>query len=155
VWQQLMAHGFETFYPRVQVQSASRQARKVKPYFPRYLFVRVNLKEVGLSTFQWMPHTIGLVCFGGVPADVPDTFITALERHVDEVRTAGGELFYRLKAGDPVVIEKGPFAGYEAIFDSRLRGSDRARVLLKMLNDRHVSLEVRAGQIKQKAGTGS
>lgn len=150
VWQQLKSHGIEAFYPHVPVQPANRRARKIKPYFPRYLFVRVNLEEVGLSTLQWMPHTVGLVCFGGVPAVVPEALITTLERHLNEIRRAGGELFHTLRTGDPVVIENGPFAGYEAIFDARLSGNDRVRVLLKMLSDRYVAVELHARQIKKK-----
>lgn len=150
VWQQVRSHGLETFYPRIQVQPTNPRARKVRPYFPGYLFVRVNLAEVGLSTFQWMPHAVGLVCFGGEPAPVPDELITALRRHVKEVIAAGGELFYGLEPGDRVVVRDGPFAGYEAIFDTRLDGTDRVRVLLKMLNDRYVAMELSAGQLKRK-----
>jgi transcriptional antiterminator RfaH len=95
-----------------------------------------------------MPCAIGLVCFGGVPANVPDALVAAIERHLEEVNAAGGELFYRVKPGDPVVIQDGPFAGYQAIFDVRLGGKDRVRVLLKMLNERRVPLELRAAQIK-------
>ena len=32
--------------------------------------------------------------------------------------------------------------GYRALFDARLPGTERVRVLLKMLNDRYVPLEV-------------
>ena len=30
--------------------------------------MRIVLDEVGISTFQWMPYALGLVCFDGVPA---------------------------------------------------------------------------------------
>ena len=32
--------------------------------------------------------------------------------------------------------------GYQALYDARLPGTERVRVLLKMLNDRYVPLEV-------------
>jgi transcriptional antiterminator RfaH len=148
LWQQALAQGFEAFYPRLQVKPANPRARKIRPYFPGYLFVHVDVDEVGLSTFQWMPCAIGLVCFGGVPAHVPDTLVVAIQRRLEEVNAAGGGLFYRLKSGDPVVIQDGPFAGYQAIFDARLGGKDRVRVLLKMLNERRVPMKLRAAQIK-------
>jgi len=51
------------------------------------------------------------------------------------------------------VISDGPFAGYEAIFDARVPGSERVRVLLQLLNSqRQVPLELTAGQIKQIKG---
>ena len=148
LWQQAQAQGFETFFPRLQVNSTNPRARKIKPYFPGYLFVRVDVNAVGLSTFQWMPHALGLVCFGGVPAYVPDALIFAIEQRLDEINAAGGELFYRLKKGDCVTIQDGPFAGYEAIFDTRLGGRDRVRVLLQLFNQRRVPVEVRDGQLK-------
>jgi transcription antitermination factor NusG len=150
VWQQLLAHDFQVFYPCVQVQPINPRARTVKPYFPGYLFVRVALDEVSLSTFRWMPHAVGLVCFGGVPASVPDALVDGIRRHLAEIAAAGGELFYQLKSGDSILIQRGPFAGYEGVFDARLKGSDRVRVLLKMLNDRYVPMELVVGQIQKK-----
>ena len=150
VWRQLLAHGFQVFYPCLQVQPVNPRARPVKPYFPGYLFVRVELDEGSLSTFRWMPHAIGLVCFGEIPAAVPDTLIGAIRRRLAEIDAAGGELFSCLKPGDPIQIQRGPFAGCEGIFDTRRNGSDRVRVLLKMLGDRFVPIEVCVGQIQKK-----
>jgi transcription antitermination factor NusG len=148
VWQQVLSHGLETYYPRLKVRPVNPRSRKIKPYFPGYLFVRADLDRVGLSTFQWMPHALGLVCFGGVPAPVPGELIAGIRRRLGEIQAAGGELLHRVKPGDRVVIQDGPFAGYEAIFDTRLRGRDRVRVLLQLLNDGCIPMELRAGQIK-------
>jgi transcription antitermination factor NusG len=49
-----------------------------------------------------------------------------------------------------VVIQDGPFAGYEAIFDTRLPGRERVRVLLKLLQKRQVPVDLPAAQIKLK-----
>ncbi len=149
LWQQLRSREIEVFYPRIKVQPVNPRSKKVRPYFPGYMFVRTNLEEVGLSTFQWMPHAVGLVTFGGEPAHVPDSLIHAIRRRVEEISAAGGELFDGLKSGDPVKIQAGPFEGYEAIFDTRLPGSARVRVLLKLLSDRNVPLELDASQIEK------
>jgi transcriptional antiterminator RfaH len=50
-----------------------------------------------------------------------------------------------------VKITSGPFAGYEAIFDLRLKGSDRVRVLLDLLR-RQVSVEIDAGSLRKVRG---
>ena len=147
LWQQLQRQGFDVFYPRLPVQTVNPRARKVVPYFPGYLFVRVSLDEVGLSTFQWMPNAYGLICFDDTPACVPDRLVETIRRRVAEIIAAGGELFYGLKRGDAITIRTGPFAGYEAIFDLRCSGRDRVRVLLKLLNDRYVPIELDEGQI--------
>ena len=148
VWRQLLAHDVETFYPQLRVHPVNPRARRVQPYFPGYLFVRTDVAQVGLSVFEWMPGAVGLVHFDGIPAHVPDALITALQLRLEHIQAAGGELLYRLKPGDRVLIQDGPFAGYEAIFDGRLDGRDRVRVLLAFLNRRVVPLEVRASQLK-------
>ncbi len=151
VWKQIRLQGFEVFYPRLRVQPVNPRSRKWRPYFPGYMFVRVDINQVGLSVFQWMPHTLGLVCFGDEPAVVPENLIHAIQKRVDEIAEAGGEVLAGLSPGDKVVIRDGPFAGYEAIFDTRIPGSERVRVLLQLLsNQRQVPLELKAGQIQQK-----
>ncbi len=149
VWRQAQSLGFNTFYPRLRVRPVNPRSRKVRPYFPGYLFVEADLHAVGLSTFQYMPYAIGLVCFGGEPASVPEALINAIKRRVEEIAEVGGELFDGLKRGDQVWIQDGPFAEYQAIFDTRLDGSERVRVLLKMLNDRFVPLEIDAAMIEK------
>ena len=151
VWRQVTQSGFETFYPRIRVNPVNPRSRKVQPYFPGYLFVLADLDQVGVSTFQWMPHTLGLVSFGGEPAYVPENLIIALRKRVEEIAAAGGELFDGLQPGDPVLINSGPFSGYEAIFDARLPGSERVRVLLEFLgNQRRLTVELNASQIAKK-----
>ena len=151
VWRQVRTAGFEIFYPRIKVQPVNPRARKLKAYFPGYMFVHVDIEQVGMSAFQWMPHAMGLVCFGDEPAIVPDNLIHAIRRRVEEISDAGGELFDGLNPGDTIIISDGPFAGYEAIFNARLPGSERVRVLLQLLNNqRQIPIELKAGQIKQK-----
>jgi hypothetical protein len=54
-----------------------------------------------------------------------------------------------LDKGDPVYIREGIFEGYRAIFDIRLPGSERVRVLLEMLNDRYVPMEIDVGYLEK------
>jgi transcription antitermination factor NusG len=149
VWQQLKNKAVEVYYPRMRVNPVNPRSSKHRPYFPGYMFVQVDLDTVSLTTFQWMPHTLGLVSFGGDPAPVPDALIHAIHKRVEEINSAGGEELDGLKAGDPVWIQDGPFKGYEALFDSRLPGNERVRVLLKFLSNRQVPMELHASQIKK------
>ncbi|MBP1693011.1 MAG: putative RfaH family transcriptional regulator [Chloroflexi bacterium] len=151
VWRQLRSEGFEVFYPRIRVNPVNPRSRKIKPYFPGYMFVSIDLEQTGVSRFQWMPHTLGLVSFGGEPSHVPDNLIIELRKRVTEIAEAGGELFDGLKPGDAVHISSGPFQGYEAIFDTRLPGSERVRVLLELLtNKRRVPIELSSSSIEKK-----
>ncbi|HEX9028441.1 MAG TPA: transcription termination/antitermination NusG family protein [Anaerolineales bacterium] len=151
VWRQLHNQGIEAFYPQLRVNPVNPRSRKIRPYFPGYLFVYTDPSEVGVSLFQWMPHALGLVSFGGEPANVPDNLIITLRKRLEEIAAAGGEFFDGLQPGDIVRISDGPFKGYEAIFDARLPGSERVRVLLELLgNQRRIPVELRVGQIQRK-----
>ena len=147
---QIRKSDFEVFYPWIKVCPVNPRSRKIRPYFPGYLFIHVDLDEAGLSTFQWMPHTMGVVCFGGEPASVPDNLIHAVRQRVDEIAAAGGEFFDGLKPGDTVNITTGPFAGYEGIFDTRIPGTERIKILLKLLNDRRLRVELESSAIQKK-----
>lgn len=150
VWRFLHEQGIEVLYPRLRVNPVNPRASKFRPYFPGYMFLQVDLETLGLSFFQWMPHTRGLVQFGGEPAVVPDHLIAEIRARVIEISESGGEVFDGLKPGDVVRITNGPFSGYEAIFDAKITGTERVRVLLHFLNDRRVPTEISSGAIKQK-----
>ena len=150
LWEQLSLHQVESFFPHIRVQPVNPRARKVKPYFPGYIFGHLDLALTGLSTFQWMPGAAGVVSFDGMPAAVPDNLISEIRHRVDEINAAGGELFYGLKQGDLVTIQDGPFRGYDAIFDARLSGDERVRVLLKLLDSQQIPLEISSRQLQRK-----
>jgi transcriptional antiterminator RfaH len=156
VWRQLQTQGYEVFYPCLRVHPVNPRSRKIVPYFPGYLFVEVDLEKSGISVFQWMPHTVGLVSFGGEPSIVPENLVLAIQKRVDEINAAGGEIFDGLRPGETVWISNGPFQGYEAIFDGRLPGSERVRVLLEFLgNRRKVPVVLDASQIVRQKRKGS
>jgi len=152
LWRELIARGFECFYPRLHVCPVNPHSRKIRPYFPGYLFLQTDIEQVGISTFQWLPFACGLLSFDGAPATVPHHLIQAIRRHVEEMNVAGGSnrQIADLKQGDVVIIRGGPFQGREAIFDARLPGRDRVRVLLNFLQVRQVNLKLPAAQIQRK-----
>ena len=150
LWREAVARGHEVFYPQMRVQPKNPRARKLRPYFPGYLFVKLDLHQSGYSFFAWMPYSRGLVSFGAEPAAVPDGLIQVIRRRVDEINGAGGEQLHGLQPGEAVVIQDGPFAGQEAIFDTRISGKERVRVLLKLLRGRQMPLELPSGQIERK-----
>lgn len=148
--EQLGVHNIETFFPRLKVNPVNPRARKVKPYFPGYIFIHTDLDQIAPSTLQWMPGAIGFVSFGSQPSEVPESLVNSIRHRVDQINAAGGEIFEGLKQGETVTIQSGPFAGYEAIFDTRISGSERVRVLLKLLQGKSTKMEISAGQLARK-----
>ena len=150
LWCEAAARGFEVYYPRTRVKPVNPRARKIKPYFPGYMFVHADIGAVGSSAFAWMPYSNGLVFCGTEPSPVPELLVNAIRRRLNELNLAGGELIGGLKRGEAIRIEAGPFAGSEAIFDCRLSGSERVRVLLQILSKQFVRVELPSGQISRK-----
>jgi transcriptional antiterminator RfaH len=135
LWQRLRARGYGVFYPRLFVHNKRTKSLKIKPYFPGYLFVNINLDEVSVSSFQWMPDAVGLVSFEEKPAWVPDHFIQAVQEHLKEVAALGERLLVGFDEGELPSGNGSYRSSYQAIFDSRLSGKDRVRALYQMLRD--------------------
>ena len=150
LFEQLNLRCIESYFPYIRVRPVNPRARKLRAYFPGYVFGRLDLEQTSISTLQWIPGTLGIVSFDGVPSYVPDNLIGAIRRRVDEINAAGGELLRRLKTGDPLTIQDGPFRGFEAIFDAHTSGEERVRVLLKLLNRKQIPLELSVEQIRIK-----
>lgn len=132
VYNYLESHDLEVFYPSIQIKPVNPRASKVRPLFPRYMFVHVDLAATGTSAMRWIPNAIGLVQFGEEPASVADHVVRALKRRITEIAEVGGLVFDGLQRGDPVRITQGPLAGYDALFDMRLSGTERVQLLLNM-----------------------
>ena len=146
---QLQALGVEVFYPSLRVKPVNPRSRKVRPYFPNYLFVHVDFDVVNVSDLRWMPGASGLVSFDGEPASVPDLLIAAVRKQVEHYNLTFSDETSNFQHGDVVQIQDGPFAGYEAVFDVHLSGQDRVRVLLSLLQSRQLPVEMGYKQIRR------
>ena len=152
LYNQLSALQVEVYYPCLRVKYGKTYSYKSKPYFPGYLFVNVDLDITGTSVLQWIPGSLGLITFGGEPACVPDGLLQSIRHRVDEINSARDKMRESLRPGDEVVVHSGLFAGYDAIFCTRLRDNERAQVLLKVLQDQviRISLPLCELTLKQK-----
>lgn len=140
VTRQLRAKGYEVFYPRLNLPEDYGKRPRSKPYFPGYLFVKVDFDTASLSAFKWMPHTEGLVSVDGIPAYVPDRLIEAIQEHLERINGASDQL--SLAAVAPQASFRDALMGENDIFDPDLSDSDRVRALLRALNKMKVSPEL-------------
>ena len=145
----LKSNEVEVFYPYLKVKPVNPRSKKERPFFPGYMFVRVDLEEEGHNALRWTEGTYGLVTFGDEPVAVPENLINELKHRMKAIEEVGGLVFEDLKEGDRVRITKGPFEGYDAIFDTRLSGKDRVQVLLAYLNDRPIRVQLDASEIEK------
>ncbi len=149
LWNEVCARGFDGYYPYLRVKPVNPRSRKNRPYFPGYLFVRTRLADVGQSVFAWLPYSNGLVSFDGLPAEVPEGLVQGIRKRVEQIQLAGGEKLFEIEKGETVLIQGGPFAGYKAIFDARLAGEERVRVLLKLLWVQQMKLDLPVDMIQR------
>ena len=146
-----LARGFSIFYPWIEVQRSHPRARGRAPYFPSYMLVQCDLSLVESSTFRYMPHAVGLVSFDNEPASIDTTVVEAIRERVTLLNATATTTHSTLHAGDRVWISAGPFAGCEAIFEAQLSGSDRVRLLLRLLSERQVALDIEATHVQRFA----
>ena len=133
LYQLLISRQVETFYPTISVTPVNPRSRKIKPYFPGYLFVNLDLEQENqIPLFQWMPGATGLVSFDGRAAEVPGGLISAIKIKVaHDVSAARFERTFN--PGDRIQVESGPFEGYEGIFDEHISANERVRILIELL----------------------
>jgi transcriptional antiterminator RfaH len=148
LWRQFCLREIDSYYPCIEVQPVNPRSRKVQPYFPGYLFVHVDLGVIGQSVIQWMPGAVGLVRFGDEPATVSEGLITAIKQRIANLKTAVDDGLVLFRKGDRVKVEEGVFRGYEGIFDVRLSGTERVRILLSLLTHRQVAMELPASCLR-------
>ena len=106
VVQALTQHQIQTYLPEIELPK-TRQGHK--PFFPCYLFARIDFSLVGISFVQWMPGLRRVVAFGGVPTPIPDEVIKLIQHKLGEIEVAGGWPAPMFKPGETVYITDGPF----------------------------------------------
>jgi transcriptional antiterminator RfaH len=143
----LRAKDMEVFYPALKKQPVNPRARKEAPFFPGYIFIQLDLVEIGLNALRWTEGTHGVVEFGGIPAAVPEIMIQELKKRLQNIETGSDLKSEDFRPGDMVKIVKGPFDGYEAIFDAQLSGNDRIQVMLTYLRAQPKKLQLRSSEI--------
>lgn len=100
------------------------------PLFPGYVFSRLDMVTSGKSA-RYSPGVKDFLTFGSQVAEVGDDIIAGLRE-----RCPGGVAQVdpvKAKPGDMVRINEGPFSGLDAIFEQKLKGSERVAVLLEIL----------------------
>lgn len=129
---QLQELGFDTFFPRFELSLDGPRRRKVTAFFPGYLFVKADLEKVGESRLHWMLFISGLMCNGGNPAFAPDELLWAMQLKVKQFSQITEMAVNSIGVGSVGQMEAS-FLEYEAVLDPCLKGSERIKLLHKLL----------------------
>lgn len=130
----LLRQGFEVYLPRIRTRQRQRDrwVDAIQVLFPRYLFVRADRRSQSTASIRSTRGAVGLVRFGIEPAVVPDRVIEAILAREDAATGLHEQARPGFRAGEPVTMLEGPFAGMEGIFASE-DGLERAILLIELL----------------------
>ncbi len=133
IYHQLRDRGFDVYYPYLVVRTQKPNTLKIEPYFPGYVFIKVDLSTVAVTTFQWMPMTEGLISVADAPAFIPDRIVHAIHRNLWKVNSLILGTPERLLESETPEKEDVIFSGVGNLFDRNLSGFERTTALLQIL----------------------
>lgn len=135
----LSAQKVEVYLPEIAVKTRRRDRRAKRPFFPHYLFARLDPQDGMIAKLRWTPGLRSIVSMGGRPVPVPDRAVQEIRHRVATFVQAEAEGLFR--QGEGVRIVHGPFKGLDAVFDRTLSAKGRVRVFLEWM-DRQVSADL-------------
>jgi transcriptional antiterminator RfaH len=121
----------ETYLPEVAVAVRRRDRRDKKPFFPHYLFARLDPHGDQMAKAHWTPGLRRVVSAGGQPVPVPDEIVVHIRHRLATMIEEEPAVPFR--QGAIVHIAHGPFEGLNAMFDRALSPDGRVRVLLELM----------------------
>ena len=138
---QLEGQGFRVFLPKGlrTIRHARKMTDVEAAFFPRYLFVELDLTRHPWRRVNGTFGVTNLVMRGDLPHPVPRGVVETMVNSID--RNGLLRLDQGLVVGAQVRLTAGPFAEQLGILD-RLDGSGRVRVLLELLGG-PIPVEVR------------
>jgi transcription elongation factor/antiterminator RfaH len=122
--------GVRTYLPCLHVKPINPRSRKTLPFFSGYLFLLADLARVGLSTVRWTPGVMRVLGCGDTPVSIPSSVIDQIRHRVAVLQQEDPAGLGHFRQGDRVRITTGLFEGFEGMFDTRLSGRMRARILV-------------------------
>ena len=141
---QLSARDLNVFYPTLHIKRGYNRGFREEPLFPHYLFVEIDLESQMATGLRWLPGVRTLVHFGERPAFVPRHIVECLQDKLAYMQKTVSKAELLFTPGQTVKVNKGPFAGLDAVFQKGLKGTERVQVLLEVLGRQsRVELDVR------------
>jgi transcriptional antiterminator RfaH len=121
----------ETYLPESAVAMRRRDRRSTKPFFPHYLFARLDPHSDQMAKVRWTPGLRRIVSAGGQPVPIPNEVVAHIRHRLE---TMDEEMpVSPFEHGAIVHVTRGPFEGLNAMFDRALSPEGRVRVLLEIM----------------------
>jgi transcription antitermination factor NusG len=143
----LRQKGIESFLPLIQIKKkwSDRFKLVLTPLFTSYIFVRIAYEKESLKVLN-EPNAMNFVFFAGKPALIENNDMELiklfLEEYPEKIKIQQNE---KLKKGNQVLIQSGPFAGRRAVIE-KIKNNYKVVLNLPLLN-RVISIEVKKEDI--------
>jgi transcription antitermination factor NusG len=99
--------------------------------FPGYVFFRSSPEQNALAVVRWIPGVLRVLEADGAPALLADAVVRRLRQRIME--RALRPPTPRFAPGERVIIQRGPLAPLDAIFDKELDASARVQILVHLM----------------------
>ena len=140
------------YLPRVYQEY--RNSMQLRPLFPRYLFVQLDVEQMELGKVNYTPGVIKIISSEDKPLPLRNDVIAAIRREVKRLNESGGLPAEHFSEGEIVRLRSGPLAGLEAVFVKHLTPRGRAVVLLRFLGqENQVEIDISKIEPKRRRGT--
>lgn len=135
----LGSQGFECYNPGIKVPKRHKGEDILvkEALFPDYVFVKFDPNIQSARTINYTFGVQTLLRFGDILATIDEKIIDALKAKFDNAPVfVAPTPDHTLVAGEKIKLDKGIFAGIEAIFVER-DGEKRSVLMLRMLGTEH------------------
>ena len=124
----LRGKGYQEFLPTHRSRTKTTHKAIELPLFPGYVFCRLDITK--RLPVMITPGVVNFVSFGSTPCAIPDEEIEAVQQMVRSKLPVGP--WPHLRAGQKILIERGPLAGLEGMLVEH-KGAFRIAVSISLL----------------------
>jgi transcriptional antiterminator RfaH len=131
---ELRQQGFDVFLPlcRRLRRHARRSEMVLRPLFPRYLFVAIDLATQRWRAVNGTRGVVQLVRQGDRPAPLPAGVVEALRARADGSGAVPLDALSMFEPGRKLLVTAGPFAGHTGKYET-MTSDERVILLLELL----------------------
>lgn len=139
----LRAWVVETFSPKIKVWRSNPYTGAITyvagHLYPSYIFARFNAAKL-LHKIQFTRGVNRVVSFGNAPTPVDDRIIEIINAQINQDGFV--QIGEKLKYGDRVIVQDGPFKHFSGMFESDMDESQRVMILLTTIGyQAHIKLD--------------
>ena len=145
----LLNQEIDAFLPLLDTFQCSngKMIHRIKPFFPNYLFARLDLKRHYLKV-KWTRGVSRILGTGRGPIPISERVVQSIKERAGEDHIV--KLEEQWKEGDAIQITSGPLKDLVGVFHTKMSDSGRVKILLSLIGV-DIPVQISQWQIKKVA----